>query len=115
MNFGRAIRILRTAYGLSQTALAQRTSIGTSQLSAIESNERQPSLRVIQEICAALGVPQHLLTLLASTPEELEATDPKYVAELARALLRLLVNVGEQRTLPMPTRKTRAAKRKRTA
>ena len=102
MKYGRAIKIVRTAYGLSQSALAERLSIGPSQLSLIEANKRQPSLRVLHEISAALDVPPHLLTLLASSPEDLdEKADPKYVAELARALLRVLVAAGEQQTLPM--------------
>jgi len=117
MNFGRAIKMLRTAYGLSQSALADRLSVGTSQLSLIESNKRQPSVRVLQEISVALDVPPHLLTLLASNPEDFdEKADPKYVGELARALLRLLVNVGEQRTLPIKTRDAdERGRRKRSA
>lgn len=120
MNYGRAIKIVRTAYGLSQSVLAERLSIGASQLSLIEANKRQPSLRVLQEISAALEVPPHLLTLLASKPEDLdENVDPKYAGELARALLRLLVTVGEQRTLPMKESNIRAvpspSKRKRSA
>lgn len=108
MNYGRAIKIVRTAYGLTQSALAQRLSIGTSQLSLIEAGKRQPSVRVLQEIAQAMGVPMHLLTLLASRPEDLaDPVDPKQVAELAGALLRLLVRVGEQGTLPLDGRKER--------
>jgi transcriptional regulator with XRE-family HTH domain len=108
MKYGRAIKIVRAAYGLSQSALAERLSIGPSQLSLIEANKRQPSVRVLHEVSAALDVPPHLLTLLASTPEDLdENSDPKHVTEVARALLRLLVTVGEQRTLPMKKDQTR--------
>jgi transcriptional regulator with XRE-family HTH domain len=107
MNYGRAIRIVRTAYGLTQSELAERLSIGASQLSLIEAGKRQPSVRVLQEISAALEVPLHLLTLLASNPEDLdESADPKQAAELARALLRVLVGVGEQRTLPMKKKRS---------
>lgn len=118
MKYGKAIKIARTAYGLSQSALAERLSVGASQLSLIEANKRQPSVRVLHEIAAALDVPPHLLTLLASAPEDLdENVDPKHVAELARALLRVLVSVGEQRTLPMKSADEVHApkKRKRTA
>lgn len=117
MKYGKAIKIVRTAYGLSQSALAERLSIGPSQLSLIEANKRQPSLRVLHEVAAALDVPPHLITLLASTPEDLdEKADPKHVAELARALLKVLVTVGEQRTLPMKERdEQRKTGRKKTA
>jgi len=113
MNYGRAIKIVRTAYGLTQSALAKRLSIGTSQLSLIEAGKRQPSVGVLHEIGVALDVPMHLLMLLASRPEDLdEKADPKQVADLASALLRLLVRVGEQRTLPLNGRKPRKARKK---
>ncbi len=113
MKYGRAIKILRTAQGLSQGELAAKLTIGPSQLSLIEANKRQPSVGVLAEISAALGVPPHLLTLLASGPEELkEDADPKYVAELARALLGVVVNTHQQ-ALPLdedkPKKKRRSA------
>ena len=116
MNYGRAIKIARTAYGLTQSALAKRLSIGTSQLSLIEAGKRQPSVRVLHEIALALDVPMHLLTLLASRPEDLDnKADPKQVAELAGALLRLLVRVGEQGTLPLDGQEEKKVRRKKSA
>ena len=113
MKYGRAIKLLRTASGLSQSALADRLTIGPSQLSLIESNKRQPSVGVLAEIATALGVPAHLLTLLASGPNELkDDADPKYVAELARALLGVVANV-RQHGLPLTEDKPK--KRKRSA
>jgi transcriptional regulator with XRE-family HTH domain len=82
-------------------------------LSLIETNQREPTVRVLREVSAALDVPPHLLMLLASNPEDLdENADPKYVAELARALLKLLVNVGEQRTLPVKNERRTPTKRR---
>lgn len=114
MNYGRAIRIARTTFGLTQGELAARVSVGASHLSLIESGKRQPSLKVLNEISAALEVPVHLLTLLASGPRELE--DPKnaaQVAEVANRLLRLLASSAEQPSLPMErhvaTKKRRSA------
>ena len=75
MNYGRAIRIARTAYGLTQGEFAERLSVGASHLSLIESGKRQPSLKVLKEISTGLKVPLHLLTLLASDPSEVE--EPK--------------------------------------
>jgi hypothetical protein len=53
-----------------------------------------------------LDVPPHLLTLLASDPEDIE--DPRnaaQISELANALLRVLVSGGPQPTLPMTAKK----------
>jgi transcriptional regulator with XRE-family HTH domain len=110
MDYGKAIRVCRTAYGLTQAQLAQRLSIGASQLSLIEAGKRQPSLRVLGDVSNALNVPPHLLTLLASEPADID--NPKNaaeVAELAKALLRLLVSAGKQPTLPMKIKKRKTA------
>lgn len=107
MDYGRAIRIVRTAYGLTQGELADRLSIGSSQLSLIEAGRRKPSLKVLDELSTALGVPPHLLTLLASEPEDLEdKRNAPEIAELAKALLKLLVSAGRQPTLPLKAKKS---------
>ena len=102
MNYGRAIRIVRTAYGLTLAQLAERLSVGASHLSLVESSKRQPSLKVLVEISVALEVPLHMLTLLASVPSELDdPNNAEQITNVAKALLRLLVSAGEQPTLPM--------------
>jgi XRE family transcriptional regulator, fatty acid utilization regulator len=106
MDYGKAIRVVRTAYGLTQTELAERLSIGSSQLSLIESGRRKPSLKVLDEVSSALRVPPHLLTLLASDPEDVEdKKNGSEIAELARSLLKLLVSAGRQPTLPLKRKK----------
>jgi XRE family transcriptional regulator, regulator of sulfur utilization len=114
MNYGRAIRIVRTAHGLTKAEFARQLTIGASHLSLIERGKRQPSVEVLDEISTKLRIPPHLLTLLASEPGDLD--DPKnaeQVAELARSLVRVLIAAGEQPTLPMaearPKRKTKTA------
>jgi transcriptional regulator with XRE-family HTH domain len=111
MNFGRAIRIVRTAHGLTKAQLARELSIGSSHLSLIERGKRTPSVEVLDEISEVLRIPPHLLALLASEPGDLD--DPKnaeQVAELARSLVRILVAAGEQPTLPL--RKPRPKRKK---
>src|SRR4051794_12841498 len=113
MNYGRAIRIVRTAHGLSKAELARQLTIGPSHLSLLERGKRTPSVEVLDEISTVLRIPPHLLALLASEPGDLD--DPKnaeQVAELARSLVRVLVTAGEQPTLPLSEERT---KRKRTA
>ena len=107
MNYGRAIRVIRTAHGLSQAQLAERLSIGTSHLSLLEAGKRKPSLQVLEEISTVLNVPPHLLTLLASEPSDIE--NPKNadeIARLAQALLRVLVSGDEQPMLPLKRKKS---------
>ena len=114
MNFGRAIRIVRTAHGMNKAELARQLTIGASHLSLIERGKRKPSVEVLDEISTALRIPPHLLTLLASETGDLE--DPKnaeHVGELARSLVRVLVAAGEQPRLPImrkPMKKRKAAR-----
>jgi transcriptional regulator with XRE-family HTH domain len=110
MNYGRAIRIVRSAFGLSQAQLADLLTIGPSQLSFIESGKRKPSLKVLGEVSTALEVPPHLLTLLASEPEDVK--DPRHateVSEMANSLLRVLVSGGPQPRLPITSKKKKAS------
>ena len=109
MEYGRAIRVVRSAHGLSQRQLAD-TGIGgsPSHLSLIESGKRAPSLKLLEEIADSLAVPMHLLTLLASDVGDVD--DPKHaeqIADVAKALLRVLVSEG-QPTLPIGNRRETA-------
>jgi len=92
---------------MTQAQLADRLSIGSSQLSLIEAGHRTPSVKVLGEVSNALGVPPHLLTLLASEPEDIDdKQNAPEIAELAKALLKLLLSAGRQPTLPMKAKKS---------
>lgn len=99
MNYGKAVRICRAAFGLTQAELAARLKIGPSQVSLIESGKRQPSSRTIEDLSKALGIPRSLLTLLASGPEELAREDEQIVGHLARKLVDLLAEADLQKQL----------------
>jgi XRE family transcriptional regulator, fatty acid utilization regulator len=95
-NYGKAFRIIRAAFGLRQSELAERMPITASQLSLIEAGKRQPSLRVVDGLANAVGVPTALVTLLASTAEDVVEKSDEEISDLARALLRLLVSAKEE-------------------
>jgi len=95
-DYGKAFRIIRAAFGLRQAELAGRMPITASQLSLIEAGKRKPSLRVVNALADAVGVPSALISLLASTEKEFEGKPDSDLSDLARALLRLLVCAKEQ-------------------
>ena len=100
-DYAKAFRIIRAAFGLRQADLAERMPITASQLSLIEAGKRQPSLRVVESLAAAVAVPAALVTLLASDTEDMQSRPDADISDLARALLRLLVTAkgDPQRTL----------------
>jgi transcriptional regulator with XRE-family HTH domain len=100
-DYAKAFRIIRAAFGLKQSELAARMPITASQLSLIEAEKRQPSLRVVNGLANAVGVPAALISLLASTADNVQSKPDAEISDLARALLRLLVaaKVDPQRAL----------------
>lgn len=95
-DYAKAFRIVRAAFGLRQAELAARMPVTASQLSLIEAGKRQPSLRVVEALGQAVGVPAALITLLASSPTDVESRANEDVSDLARALLRALVTAREE-------------------
>lgn len=96
MDYAKAFRIIRAAFGLSQAELAQVVRIGPSQISLIEAGKRQPSHRVIRDMAETLRIPPSLVTLLASEPRDLETSESQPVEALAVSLLKLLVNASSE-------------------
>lgn len=90
-DYGKAFRIIRAAFGLRQSELAERMPISASQLSLIEAGKRQPSVRVVNALASAVGVPSAMISLLASAEKDVESKENEDIADLARALLRVLV------------------------
>jgi transcriptional regulator with XRE-family HTH domain len=95
-DYAKAFRIVRAAFGLRQAELAERMPITASQLSLIEAGKRQPSLRVVSSLAEAVGVPAALISLLASTSEEVQSKPDDDISDLARALLRVLVSARQE-------------------
>ena len=100
-DYAKAFRVIRAAFGLKQAELAARMPITASQLSLIESGKRQPSLRVVNALAAAVGVPGALVSLLATPSADMSSKPDAEISDLARALLRLLVSAKEDPQRPL--------------
>lgn len=96
MDYGKAFRVIRAAFGLSQAELSELLSVGASHLSLIESGKRNPSHATLGELSRALRVPRALIDLLASTPDDVRIQHPEYLEVLAKSLLQLLVEASSQ-------------------
>lgn len=63
--FGRAIRELREARGISQEAFALKCGIDRSHYGGMERGERNPSLSSVLKVAEMLGVPPSEIHALA--------------------------------------------------
>jgi transcriptional regulator with XRE-family HTH domain len=57
VTLGNAIKLIRTARGLTQRALAKKLDVTANYLSLIESDKREPSLSFLKRLASELGVP----------------------------------------------------------
>jgi len=89
MEIGTLVREERDKAALTQAELAQRAGVSQSTVSAVERGTRQPSLRVVAAVLAALGRQLRLTTEPADQPAaDLDAAlDAQLAVEPARRLV----------------------------
>jgi transcriptional regulator with XRE-family HTH domain len=91
MDYGKALRIGRAIAGLQQKELAELAEIDPSHISLIEVGKRKPSVDMLKRLAKALQIPDHLFTLLAAEPEDLDVEDPKELERATQSLAQLLL------------------------
>lgn len=91
MKYGKALKIIRAAVGISQQELAQKTSISKSLISRIESGDRNLSKTNLNKISQKLNIPSDLIKLLAYEKEEVKKVDKGKVEDLGRVLLKIIL------------------------
>lgn len=100
MNYGRAIRLVRSTRGISQKALAKKLDVDPSLISHLEKNTRQPSAETLSQLSTALGLPLYLFVFLASDKEDMQGLPPEQAQLFGAELLRLLASESPERKLP---------------
>lgn len=90
MNVGRAIKLCRSTKGWTLAELGKRTGIAASHLSMIEHNSRDPSMKTMQAIANAFGMPLNVLIFLAADTTDLAGVSEELKEKLSRAALELL-------------------------
>ncbi len=97
MEYGRALKVCRAALELTQQDVAKKAQITTSYLSLIEGGKRSPSLATLERISKAMGVPTHLVMLLAAGPQEIPGPERKKLGVISKSLLDLLAGRSASR------------------
>jgi transcriptional regulator with XRE-family HTH domain len=95
MDYGKAIRIVRALADIPQRELARRLDVDPSLISLIEAGKRKPSREFLERFATILGVPFHLLILLASGPGDSKDVSPETLEKLAMELATLLFTKGD--------------------
>jgi transcriptional regulator with XRE-family HTH domain len=63
LTLGNAIKLVRTASGIKQRALAKNLDISANYLSLIENGKREPSISFLRRLARELGVPMGIFFL----------------------------------------------------
>lgn len=93
MNIGRAIRLGRTARGISRSKLAEAVGVSVSHISLLESGKRDPSVGLLERIARALNTSPIILAFVAAEPGELAGFDDKSKEILNALALELMKDV----------------------
>lgn len=67
MTLGNAIKLIRTAKGLKQLALAKKLDVSPNYISLVEKDKREPSLSFLRKLAYELQVPVGLFFLWQET------------------------------------------------
>lgn len=81
---GEYIRSLRSSGGLSQKELAERIGISPSMLSLVESDRRDPTIRLLRDVARALEIPP--VALFAAALDEGERPDDTAIVKKFRSM-----------------------------
>lgn len=98
MNYGKAVKTIRGAKGLSQKDLAILIGKTSGYVSKIESGNRTPSTEVIEDICNKLDIPYYLFALVASDREDVNKLPAKELQIFANNLLTIVTDSNASTT-----------------
>ena len=95
MNYGKAIKKIRSLKKISQVELSEEAKIGKSYLSKIENGESVPALDKLEKISEALDVPFYLMAFLASEKNDLDSLPLKAADEMKKHLFDMVMSIDE--------------------
>lgn len=88
----------RAIAGLTQTSLADQIGVDPSLISLIEKGARKPSTATLEGAARAMGVPPHLMLLLAAEASELRGISEAEMQRAAHSLAEMLLRRPRGRT-----------------
>lgn len=92
MNYGRALKLIRSSRNISQRKLGESINIDPSYISLIEKNKRIPTIETLENIVKKLNIPIHLFFLLASDKDEVKKASSNKKTDVSELLLDILLS-----------------------
>lgn len=92
MDFGQAIKMLRTEHNMTQTQLAEACGTSDSAVSSWETGKAYPPKGTIERVCQALGVSTLYLVLNSIEDLDIPAKNRVAVLALLKPLRNLLID-----------------------
>lgn len=97
MNYGKALKIIRSSRNISQKKLGESVNLDPSYISLIEKNKRTPTIETLESIVNFLDVPIHLFFLLASNKDGVKKVSSNKRADVAELLLNVLLSAEKRK------------------
>jgi len=103
---GKALKLMRSYYGISQTDLSENLGVSNSYLSEIESGKKQPSLDVLNKYSEYFEIPLSSILFFSENLDTPRPTDSLRLG-VAKTIITLL-EWNESRNAAKEKRKTKA-------
>ncbi len=103
---GKALKLIRSYYGISQTDLSENLGVSNSHLSEIESGKKQPSLDVLNKYSEYFEIPLSSILFFSENLDSPRPTDSLRLG-VAKTIITLL-EWNESRNAAKEKRKTKA-------
>jgi transcriptional regulator with XRE-family HTH domain len=98
IDYGAAIKRIRSELSMKQTEIAKKTGLSASYLSLVENGKAVPSLAALKDIANAMDIPYELLAWEAIDPPDNLNIEQKQIMFLARSVTNdILQSIKNQR------------------
>lgn len=97
MNYGKALKIIRSSRNISQKKLGESVHVDPSYISLIEKNKRTPTIETLESIVNFLNIPIHLFFLLASDKNDVKKITSNKKTDVAELLLDVLLSAEKRK------------------
>ena len=92
MKIGQTIRVLRTARGTSQGALARYLKVTPGYLSLVEQDKREPSLGVLKRVAKYFEIPVGFLMLGETSLNSISSDHRRLIREMRHSMLEYVIS-----------------------